>query len=209
VEPDLSLCLVIGSRPSRGRPMIETVRAALRGGVTTVQLRDKEASGRDLTALAEALLDLVAGTPVTVLVNDRVDVALAAGAHGVHLGQSDVDALSARRIAGPSFAVGLSVSRAADVARVSGLPAGTVDYLGIGPVFPTTTKPDAEPALGLAGVAALRAATHLPCVAIGGITQENARAVRATGVDGVAVVSAICATDRPEVAAAALRTALL
>ena len=100
MRPDLSLCLVIGGRPSHGRRMIETVRSAVRGGVTTVQLRDKHASGRELTALAEALLDAAAGTAVAVLVNDRLDVALAAGAHGVHLGQSDVDVLSARRIAG-------------------------------------------------------------------------------------------------------------
>ncbi len=197
---------MIDGRPVHGRRMIETVRCAVRGGVTTVQLRDKHASGRELVALARALLQTAEGTAVTVLVNDRVDVALAAGAHGVHLGQSDVDVVSARRIAGPGFTIGLSVSRADDVAEAGRLPAGTVDYLGVGPVFATGTKPDAAPALGLAGVAGLRAATSLPCVAIGGITERNAPAVRATGVDGLAVVSAICGATRPEAAARALRT---
>lgn len=206
MRPDLSLCLVIDGRPNNGRPMVETVRHALRGGVTTVQLRDKRASGRELVALAQALLQATEGTGVTVLVNDRLDVALAAGAHGVHLGQSDVDAVSARRIAGPGFTVGLSVSRAEEVAEAGRLPSGTVDYLGVGPVFATGTKPDAAPALGLTGVAGLRAATSLPCVAIGGITERNAPAVRATGVDGLAVVSAICGSARPEAAARALRT---
>jgi thiamine-phosphate pyrophosphorylase len=204
---DLSLYLVVDGRRSADRGMLETVSAALHGGVSAVQLRDKHASGRELMALADALLDLLDGTSVPLLINDRLDIALASGAHGVHLGQSDLDVRSARRLTGPEFLIGLSVSNAEEVAEVRDLPAGTVDYLGISPVFATPTKPDAQPAIGLEGAATLRASTDLPCVGIGGITCENAPSAWATGLDGLAVVSAICDAPDPRAAAAALRAA--
>lgn len=202
---DLSVYLVIGTQPVGERGMLATVDAAVHGGVGAVQLRDKQASGRELLALAGQLLDALEGTGIPLLINDRLDVALAAGAHGVHLGQSDLDVQSARRLAGPHFLIGLSVSRTEEIAEVHALPTGTVDYLGIGPVFLTTTKHDARAALGLDAVAALRNCTDLPCVGIGGINRHNAPSVWATGLDGLAVVSAICDASDPGAATAALR----
>ena len=202
---DLSVYLVIGTRDVGRGEIGATVRAAVAGGVSAVQLRDKHASARELTALAAELCDVLAGTGVPLLVNDRLDVALASGADGVHLGQSDLDVGHARRLAGPGFLIGQSVSRPEEIADVHALPGGTVDYLGIGPVFPTLTKTDARPALGLDTLTALRARTGLPCVGIGGIDVRNAPAVWATGVDGIAVVSAICGAPDPRAAAADLR----
>ncbi|HEX5333411.1 MAG TPA: thiamine phosphate synthase [Cellulomonas sp.] len=204
---DLSVYLVIGARDAGPRGVRATVEAAVAGGVSVVQLRDKQASGRELMALAAQLLDLLDGTGVPLLLNDRLDIALASGAHGVHLGQSDLDVRRARRLAGPEFVIGLSASRPEEVADVHSLPSGTVDYLGIGPVFPTATKPDARAAVGLAALAELCAGTALPCVGIGGITARNAAAVWAAGVDGLAVVSAITGAPNPRAAAAGLRGA--
>jgi len=204
---DLAVYLVIGTQDVGAGALAPTVRAAVAGGASAVQLRDPRASARALTALAVGLRDVLAGTGVPLLVNDRLDVALAAGADGVHLGQSDLDVGQARRLAGPGFLIGLSVSRPDEVTAADALPPGTVDYLGIGPVFATRSKADAQPPTGLAGLAAMRAATDLPCVAIGGIDAGNARPVWATGVDGLAVVSAICAAPDPGAAAAHLRGA--
>lgn len=202
---DLSVYLVIGTQHASQRGVRATVHAAVAGGVSAVQLRDKQASGRELMALATELRDVLAGTGVPLLVNDRLDIALASGADGVHLGQCDLDVRHARRLAGPEFLIGKSVSRPEEISDVHALPSGTVDYLGIGPVFPTATKPDARPALGLDALAALRACTALPCVGIGGIDARNAPSVWATGVDGLAVVSAICDAPDPGAAAASLR----
>ena len=113
----------------------------------------------------------------------------------------------ARRLAGPGFVIGLSASRPEEIADVHSLPTGTVDYLGVGPVFPTSTKPDAQAAVGLAALAELCARSTLPCVGIGGITARNAAAVWAAGVDGLAVVSAITGAPDPRAAAAHLRSA--
>lgn len=204
---DLSVYLVIGARDAGPRGVRATVEAALAGGVSAVHLRDKQASGRELMALAAELLDILGDTDVPLLVNDRLDIALASGAHGVHLGQSDLDVRRARRLAGPEFVIGLSASRPEEIADVHSLASGTVDYLGIGPVFPTTTKLDARASLGLAELAALCASTALPCVGIGGINARNAASVWATGVDGLAVVSAIGEAPDPCAAAADLRGA--
>ena len=202
---DLSLYLITDPRLSGPRGVAEVVRSAVAGGVTAVQLRDHEASARELCRLGSALLEVLDGTGVPLLVNDRLDVALAIGAAGVHVGQSDLPVDAARRLAGPDFLVGLSVSTVAETVEVEALPAGTVDYLGVGPVFPTATKPAARAALGPEETARVRRSTGLPCVAIGGIDADNAAGVRATGVAGIAVVSAICAAADPAAAAKALR----
>ncbi|CAN5296559.1 thiamine phosphate synthase [soil metagenome] len=207
MDLDLSVYLVIGARDAGPRGVRATVEAAVAGGVSAVQLRDKQASGRELMALAAELLDALEGTGVPLLVNDRLDIALASGAHGVHLGQSDLDVRRARRLAGPEFVIGLSASRPEEITDVHSLPSGTVDYLGLGPVFPTPTKADAQAAVGLAAMAALCAGTTLPCVAIGGINSRNAASVWAAGVDGLAVVSAITGAPDPRAAAAHLRGA--
>ncbi len=196
---DLDLYLVTDTALCGPRGVVQTVRQALPGGVTAVQVREPQATTRALCALSRALLEVLAGTGVPLLVDDRIDVALAVGAQGVHLGQSDLAAEDAHRIA-PDLLVGLSVSTAAQVA----LAPDWLDYLGVGPVEATATKPEAAAPLGLEGTAALVARAGVPCVAIGGIGPRNAAAVRATGVAGIAVVSAVCAAADPRAAAAAL-----
>ncbi len=201
---DLRLYVVADTALCGTRTVVATILSAVRGGATAVQVREPLATTRQLCQLAEIVHHALAGTGVPLLVNDRLDVALAVGAEGVHLGQSDLPATWARRIAGPDLLVGLSVSNLEQTAAANALPAGTVDYLGVGPVFATLTKPLAAPALGLELTARLAAGASLPCVAIGGIHTGNAAQVRATGVDGIAVVSAVCAAPNPEAAAAAL-----
>lgn len=199
---DLSLYLVTDTVLCGQRGVAETARAAVAGGATVVQLRDPLATTRGLYELA---VELRAAISVPLIVNDRLDVALAAGASGVHLGQSDLPVRKARDIAGPDFVVGLSISSVDDMTAANRLPPGTVDYLGIGPAFATATKPDAGAALGPDLVAELAGMTELPTVAIGGINAENVG--RLSGVDGICVVSAVCAADDPGAAAANLRKA--
>jgi thiamine-phosphate pyrophosphorylase len=202
---DLSLYLVLDQELCGDRSVLATVQAGVRGGVSVVQVREPRASTRQLCRIAEVVLGGLAGTGVPLVINDRVDVALAVGAQGVHLGQDDLPAAAARRIAGPDLVIGVSVGTRAQVDEVLALDAGTVDYLGISPVFGTPTKPEAGPGVGLDGARALIAAAGgIPCVGIGGIGVANAGTVWDTGVHGLAVVSAICAAADPEAAAAAL-----
>ena len=199
---DLSLYLVLDQGLCADRSMTDVVRAAVRGGVGVVQVREPKATTRQLCRIAEAVHDELAGTGVPLLINDRLDVALAIGAEGVHLGQSDLPAPAARRIAGADLLIGLSVSSLAELDEALAMPAETVDYLGLSPVFGTPTKPEAGPGMGLDGASELVvAANGLPCVAIGGINRQNARSVWETGVAGLAVVSAICAAADPQAAA--------
>jgi thiamine-phosphate pyrophosphorylase len=201
---DLSLYLVTDTALCGDRGVVGTVRAALPGGVTAVQVRAPAATTRELCTLSLAVHEVLAGTGVPLLVNDRLDVALATGAEGVHLGQDDLAPEDARRLGGPGLLIGLSVSTLDQVSQAAALPPACLDYLGVGPVQATATKPEAAAPVGLSGTARLVAASPLPCVAIGGIGVGNAAAVRATGVAGVAVVSAICAAADPASAAAAL-----
>lgn len=201
---DLSTYLVTDPALCEPRGVVETVRAAVDGGVTAVQLRDKDASARSLCLLTTAVLRALEGTDVPVLVNDRLDVALATGAHGVHLGQDDLHVEAARRLIGPDLLLGLSVSTEEEMTAANALPDGTVDYLGVGPVFATPTKTDAKDPLGIGGTADLCRRTRLPCVAIGGIDADNVAYVRDAGVQGVAVVSAVCSAADPAEAVAAL-----
>jgi thiamine-phosphate pyrophosphorylase len=202
---DWSLYLVTDRRLSSPRSLHDVVRAALRGGVTAVQLREKECATRDFVDLARALKAILAPAGVPLVINDRVDVALAACADGVHIGQSDMDYRDARRLLGPDAIIGLSVETPEQAERAADL---AVDYLGVGPIFPTPTKTDAAPVWGIEGLAALRRASRHLLVAIGGIDRENAGAVIRAGADGVAVVSAICAAPDPEQAARELRAAI-
>ncbi|RZU33894.1 thiamine phosphate synthase [Blastococcus saxobsidens] len=207
---DPTLYLVTDTALSRPRTVADVVRAAVAGGVTTVQVRDKDASRRELYELTLAVRDALAGAPgVALFVNDAVDVALLAGADGVHIGQDDLPPAEVRALLGPDRLLGLSAGTTAEMAATLALPPGTVDVVGIGPVWATPTKPDAGTGLGPGGVAALAArarAAGLRTVAIGGI--DAARATSVTGVDGVCVVSAICAAPDPEAAARALRSAV-
>ena len=199
---DYSLYLVTDRALARGRPLADVVRAAVAGGVTCVQLREKEASAREFAAAARELVALLRPLGVPLIVNDRIDVALAAGADGVHVGQQALSVADARRLGPPGWIVGVSAESVADAARAE---RDGADYVGASPVFATPTKADHAPPLGLAGLRALRAATKLPLVAIGGLHVGNARETIRAGADGLAVVSAIVAADDPRAAAAELR----
>jgi thiamine-phosphate pyrophosphorylase len=205
LDPTLYLVTDTALAGSRGVP--EVVRAAVAGGVTAVQVRDKTASRRELYELTLAVR-AVLEPGVALFVNDAVDVALLAGADGVHVGQDDLPVAQVRALIGPDRLLGLSAGSDEELAVALALPPGTVDVVGIGPVWSTPTKPDAGGGLGPDGVAALAgkaAAAGLPSVAIGGI--DAARAPLVTGVDGICVVSAICAAPDPAAAARALRSA--
>lgn len=203
---DVSLYLVAGPDDTRGRPLVDVVTAAVDGGVTAVQLRRKDGAGRAFVEEARALVAALRPRGVPLVVNDRVDVALAADADGVHVGQDDIPLADVRRLVGPAMLVGLSVTR---LAEAEALDPALADYVGVGPVLSTATKPDAAPPLGAAGVrlvcdSLLARAPHVPAVAIGGIGAANAADVMDAGVAGLAVVSAICAADDPAAAARAL-----
>ncbi|MDF2096392.1 thiamine phosphate synthase [Aquibaculum arenosum] len=202
---DLSVYLVIGPGDCAGRRMSDVVARALAGGATLVQLRDKEASDHDMLALGEALIPLCRAARVPLIVNDRLDVALALGADGLHLGQDDDEAAAARARLGEDRILGVSAANAAELARV---PLYAVDYIGVGPVFATSSKPDAGEAIGLEGVAAMRRLTDKPLVGIGGISTDRATAVIEAGANGVAVVSAIGGAEDPAQAARRLRDAV-
>jgi thiamine-phosphate pyrophosphorylase len=209
---DPTLYLVTDTALSRPRPVADVVRAAVAGGVTTVQVRDKTASRRELLELTRAVQVALADRPdVALWVNDAVDVALLAGVDGVHLGQDDLPPAEVRALLGPDRLLGFSVSSVAELDVARALPAGTVDVVGIGPVWTTPTKPDAGSALGPDGVRALADAARTAgfgTVAIGGIDASRAAEVAATGVDGVCVVSAVCAAPDPAAAARALRASI-
>ena len=199
---DYSLYLVTDRALARGRATAEIVRAAVAGGVTCVQVRDKDVGPREFIAEARAVQAALRGTGVPLIVNDRVDVALAVGADGVHLGQQDMAIADARRLGPPGWIIGVSAETVADAVRAEKEGA---DYIGVSPVFATPTKTDAAPPLGLSGLRHMRAATKIPLVAIGGIHAGNARDVIRAGADGLAVVSAIVAAADPRAAAEALR----
>ncbi len=200
--PDFSLYLVTDRSLAHGRSTVDIVRAAVAGGATCVQLREKHASTRDFLNEAKAVRALLKDLGVPLIINDRVDVALAVEAEGVHLGQTDMPIADARRIVGRSMLIGISAECVEDALRAE---AEGADYVGISPVFATPTKTDTAPALGLSGVAAIRARVSLPLVGIGGIGPANAAEVIRAGCDGIAVVSAIVAAPSPRDAAAALK----
>lgn len=186
-----------------GRSLADVVDAAVQGGVSCVQLREKNLSTREFLAQALMLKKLLAPHGVPLVINDRIDIALACDAEGVHLGQSDLPVDKARRLLPPGIFIGLSVESLEEVLRSATLP---LDYLGVSPIFATPTKTDTKHAWGLDGLAAVRAATRLPLVAIGGIHAGNAREVLRAGADSLAVVSVLCAAEDPRGAAANLRT---
>ena len=201
--PDYSLYLVTDRTLSLGRRTVDIVREAVAGGATCVQLREKSCGTRDFVDEARAVRALLAGTGVPLVINDRVDVALAVGADGVHLGQTDMRITDARRLTGPGMLIGISAECVEDAVQAQ---AEGADYVGVSPVFSTPTKTDTAPPLGLAGIAAIRAAVSLPLVGIGGIGPANAADVIRAGCDGIAVVSAIVSAADPRGAAAELAT---
>ena len=200
----LRLYLVTDTALSRGRTLRDVVAAAVQGGVSCVQLREKHLDTRDFVALARTLKGLLSPLGVPLVINDRIDVALACQADGVHLGQSDMAVQDARRLLPPGVFIGWSVETPQQVQQADRLP---VDYLGVSPVFATPTKTDTSAPWGLDGLRQVRRATDLPLVAIGGIHHGNAGQVLQAGADGLAVVSAICSADDPRAAAAQLLAA--
>jgi thiamine-phosphate pyrophosphorylase len=198
----LRLYLVTDNLSLKGRPITEVVLQAVQGGVGCVQLREKNMDMRDFYARAVALMQVLAPFKVPLVINDRIDLALACGAQGVHLGQSDMPPEVARRLLPPEVFIGWSVETLDHVWRSASLP---VDYLGVSPVFETPTKTDTPPPWGLDGLGRVRAATPLPLVAIGGVHTGNAGAVMAAGADGLAIVSAICSAPDPRSAAKHLK----
>jgi thiamine-phosphate pyrophosphorylase len=183
-------------------PVTEQARAAARGGAAFVQIRDKRTSDADLAALVRQLLSEIAALGARLIVNDRVEVALATRTHGLHIGQGDGDAVAIRQRMPPGMLLGLSVETEAQARRI---PAG-VDYIGAGPVRATATKPDHAPPVEFDGLSRIVAAAGLPTYAIGGIGAGDAAAVKAAGAIGMAVVSAVVRAPDPEAAARALVT---
>ena len=188
-QPDYSIYLVTDDGCLQGRALIDCVREALEGGVTLVQYRAKTASSAEMYAEALQLKALCDSFNVPLIINDRLDIAMAVGAAGVHLGQDDLPCAAARRILGEDYIIGVSAHNPAE-ARAA-LESGA-DYLGCGAVFGTATKADVKK-LGTEGLAAICKAKGLPVVGIGGVTADNYREVRAAGADGAAIVSGILA----------------
>jgi len=199
---DYTLYLVTDRDLSLGRSHVEVVAAAVKGGVSCVQLREKNLDSRDFVDEARKLKQLLDHHALPLIINDRVDVALASGADGVHLGQKDMLVADARRLLGDSAIIGVSAESVEDAIRAEEEGA---DYIGISPVYATATKTDTATPLGLSGIATIRKRIRLPLVGIGGIHAANVADVVAAGADGIAVISAIVAAPSPEKAARLLR----
>ncbi|GAB3690626.1 thiamine phosphate synthase [Salinarchaeum chitinilyticum] len=206
-DDDPIVYLVTQADASAGRGTIEIVEAAIDGGVDVVQLREKNAPARTRYDLGRELRELTAAADVPLIVNDRIDLAIAVDADGVHLGDEDLPVAVAREQLGPDAIVGRSVStpEAARAAENAG-----ADYLGVGAIYPTDSKdkPPEESDLGPEGIRAVREATDLPLVGIGGIDAENAGDVVAAGAEGIAVISAITQAEDPAAATRDLASAV-
>lgn len=188
-QPDYSIYLVTDDGCLQGRALLDCVREALEGGVTLVQYRAKTASSAEMYAKALQLKALCDSFNVPLIINDRLDIAMAVGAAGVHLGQDDLPCAAARKLLGEDYLIGVSAHNPAEAKAA--LQSGA-DYLGCGAVFGTATKADVKK-LGTDGLAAICREKGLPVVGIGGVTADNYREVRAAGADGAAIVSGILA----------------
>lgn len=175
--------------------VLNTVTAALKGGVTFIQVRDKQATTQQLIHLALQVKQAIAGSHIPLVINDNVEAAIASKVDGVHVGQEDMDAAQVRQLIGPNRILGLSVETEAAALNLN--PA-IVDYAGVGPVFATPTKGDHKMPIGFKGLERLCSRLSVPTVAIGGLKKEHCKAALAAGADGVAVISAICGQSDPE-----------
>ena len=201
MDPSVIRFIVITDNVRDGQSgLIERAAAAVQGGATCIQLRLKDVSARDLAALAH---ELVRSIGVPVIVNDRADIAIAAGAAGVHLGADDLPPAAVRTFAPDGFIIGASVGSDEEVRGARG-----ADYVGIGPVFSTSSKKDAGMAIGVAEFKRLAVATGLPAVAIGGVTAANARAAVDAGATGIAAIAAVMGADDPGAAAREMASAI-
>ncbi|MBE3582117.1 MAG: thiamine phosphate synthase [Thermoanaerobacteraceae bacterium] len=195
------LYVVTSSELSCGRQPLEVVRQALAGGATVIQLREKNWTARALVEVGREIRKLTREAGAGFIVNDRLDVALAVEADGVHLGQDDLPASIARRLLGPGRILGVSVG---SVEEAWDAQAAGADYLGVGPIFATGSKADAGQPVGPELISTLKRVVSIPLVAIGGINRENAAGVVAAGADGVAVISAVVSARDVRAAAAEL-----
>lgn len=203
---DYSVYLVTDRALCLGKNLLDVVEEAVAGGVSLVQLREKHIDTREFVALARQLVHILAPMGVPLLINDRVDIALASNAAGVHIGQSDMAAQDARALLGPHALIGLSVENMAQLEETMHAPvADSIDYVAISPIFNTSTKQDTAPAWGLEGLYKAAGLAQHPLVAIGGINPGNAAQIVAAGAAGLAVVSAICSAPEPRTAAASLQ----
>ncbi|WP_199479984.1 thiamine phosphate synthase [Vibrio harveyi] len=173
------------------------VKKAVEGGVTMVQVREKHGDVCAFIERAQAVKDILKDTDVPLIINDRVDVALAVDADGVHLGQSDMPAIIARELIGPNKILGLSIENEEQLAEADSLP---IDYIGLSAIFATPTKTNTKKFWGIDGLKMALETTSLPIVAIGGINESNIPQLSATGVHGLALVSAICHAEDPKAA---------
>lgn len=194
---DLSTYLVLDPGLCAEFGMVETARAAVSGGAMVVQLRHKTASTAERVAIGRALQEALAGTGAALVIDDDVTAAKEIGADAIHVGQEDMPPEEVRQIVGPDMILGLSLHSLADAHATD---PRLVDYVGVGPVFPTPTKPDHMSPIGFEGLAEVITPLSLPAVAIGGIKAHHAPQVRAAGAAGMAVVSAICGQPDPEAA---------
>jgi len=199
---DYSIYLVTDRDILRGRDLFESVEKAVKGGVTLVQLREKNISGMEFYNLAVALKKLTAHYNIPLIINDRLDIAIAADADGLHIGQDDLPLTVARKLLGSRKLLGYSVSNEDEA--VYGQQNGA-DYLGAGTVFYTGTKADIGEPIGAMMLEKIKKRVNIPVVGIGGINAENAGLLKKTGIDGISVISAILGRDDIENAAGILR----
>jgi len=194
MQPDYSLYLVTDRGLSGIHSTYEIIKMAVAGGASIVQLREKTATTREFLSEAQKVKDFCGQHNVLFIINDRIDIALAVDADGVHLGQDDMPIEIARSILGPGKIIGISAFDNKEAIRAE--QAGA-DYLGVSPIFTTPTKPELDKGIGLKGLAFMRQAVSIPLVAIGGLDQTNAYDVIKAGADSIAVVSAIVSAENP------------
>lgn len=189
---DWKLCLVADVEAASGKNIISSIKEAIEGGVSLVQLRAKKLETHEFFELSLKARETTKKKSIPLIINDRVDIALSCNADGVHLGQDDLSVSSARKILGKKKLIGVSVNtqKEAEEAEHRG-----ADYLGVGPIYFTQTKKDTRPPLGVEGLREIKKRVRIPILAIGGINAENAREIIKAGADGIAVVSAILATE--------------
>lgn len=201
LDPAILRLVAITDGAEDHRPtLVDRVAAAVRGGATSVQVRLKDATPREVVEITKAIISRV---DVPVIVNDRADIALAAGAAGVHVGEADLPVAAIRRFTPRSFIIGASLGSDAELAN-----AKDADYVGIGPVFGSDSKNDAGDAIGVAGFQRLAALVTHPAVAVGGITADRALQITVNGAIGVAVINAIFNADDPESATREIAAAI-
>lgn len=203
---DLSLYVITNREMAGGRPLEEVLKAALEGGATVIQLREKELSDREIFTIGMKIKPLIKKAGACFIINDRIDLALALNADGVHLGQRDLPLHSARKIMGEEKIIGISVKTVeeAHIAEANG-----ADYLGVGGIYPTSTKKDIGPIGGPQRISQIRKAVSLPIVGIGGIQVHNVKEVIQAGADGIAVVSAVMGASDITEACRALKKEVL